>query len=99
MVARAEETAPGARVVAEGGGRMERNEQQERQATEQWRHVSPVKRRAEGPAPHGLPRLDARRRSRGYGLRDRSPGPSTTSAMREPFGPTQEFLVSGYLSV
>ena len=33
------------------------------------------------------------------GLRDFSPGASVISAMREPFRPTQEFLVSGYLSV
>ena len=30
---------------------------------------------------------------------DISPGASTTSAAREPFGPTHEFFVSGYLSV
>lgn len=33
------------------------------------------------------------------GLRDFSPGASAISAMRPPFSATQEFFVSGYLSV
>ena len=35
---------------------------------------------------------------RNQGLRDFSPEASAISAMREPLIPTQEFLVSGYLS-
>ena len=34
-----------------------------------------------------------------HGLRDFSPGASAISAMRPPFSATQEFFVSGYLSV
>jgi hypothetical protein len=34
-----------------------------------------------------------------HGLRDFSPGASVISAMRPPFSATQEFFVSGYLSV
>jgi hypothetical protein len=34
-----------------------------------------------------------------HGLRDFSPGASASSAMRPPFSATQEFFVSGYLSV
>jgi hypothetical protein len=34
-----------------------------------------------------------------HGWRDFSPGTRAISAMREPFGPSQEFFVSGYLLV
>src|SRR6266478_3145384 len=37
--------------------------------------------------------------STSHGLRDFSPGASAISAMRPPFSATQEFFVSGYLSV
>jgi hypothetical protein len=52
------------------------------------RHRRPVA----GPPADYAPR-------RCYGWRDFSPGTRAISAMRAPFGPSQEFLVSGYLSV
>jgi hypothetical protein len=45
----------------------------------------------------GPPAEDSSYRSHGW--RDFSPGANAISAMREPFGPAQEFLVIGYLSV
>ena len=60
--------------------------------------------KAPGAARRGRPLHPTSRRAApeppsSYGLRDLLPGASAISAIREPLGPTHEFLVSGYLSV
>ena len=58
--------------------------------------IGVVARMAWGARPDRAPQMVRPNRSwRSYGFRDGSPGASTTSAPREPFGPTQEFAVSG----
>ena len=94
-IAGAKHAAIAARVMRRRAASQERRDadKPERQPTQAELLSSNPKTKRSGWAGPSHPE------DTGHGLRDFSPGASVISAMRPPFSATQEFFVSGYLSV